>query len=81
MRMVCARHGFSHGVLVSSDIKCAFKEGRALPLYRRYSYELGGEIVDEYVVTSEFAARNKIESQMEPLPDEYPAWSNQLAAC
>jgi hypothetical protein len=79
--MGCPYHGMCGGMEISADLQL---DDRRRPRYAEIVeliyVHLGKPAMGSYV-SREFAARHGLAAFREPLPDDYPAWHNELTYC
>ncbi len=80
MRIICPIHGCQQVMCISPDIcddptKAESKNGAV-----NVVYEFEDQLVDTFLLSSEFANRHGVHDGVLPLPDEYPKWTRDVAS-
>ena len=80
MRILCdICHAYQDVVQVSPDYSPSDRDrfrSRAITL----SFTFDGKVVDEYLLSPEFATRQSVFAGEHPLPQDYPAWIKLVKA-
>ena len=77
MRILCSIHGVQKVRQISPDLWASAHEGSQTKNVIQVAYEYGGQVVDGFLLSEEFAKEHKINGGVTTLPNDYPPWTNE----
>ena len=80
MLVECKHHGHATGIQVSPDLGTLLTSGTSMPEYQEIVYNYHDEPYIRIIVSGSFAAAHGLgKGGPFDLPDEYPAWHEELS--